>query len=353
VAHEINNPLAFVLTNLNYLEAEVGSDRADLRASLAEAADGVLRVRRIVADLKLFARAHDEGRRAVDPQEAVRSALDIAGNEIRHRARLILEWGPVPSVDGDAGRLGQVFLNLLINAAQALGEPRPEGHEIRVRTSTDADGRAAVEISDTGVGMTREILDRLFDPFFTTKPVGVGTGLGLSICHGILAAHGGEVCVESEPGRGSRFTVLLPPGNLVPARPRPEPEPSGATRQRVLIVDDEPLILSAIVRGLARRHDVVAAAGGEEALARIRAGERFDAILCDVMMPGMSGIAVFAQLSELAPDQARRVAFITGGVFDAEASTFLEAQANPVVQKPFPVKVALAVIDQLALRAVA
>jgi signal transduction histidine kinase/CheY-like chemotaxis protein len=350
IAHEINNPLAYVIANLQVISDELGPDRPDLEEVLADAIHGSRRVARIVRDLKLFARADDERREAVDLHDVVKAALEIAANEIRHQARLVTDWGPLPSVDGDAGRLGQVVLNILINAAQALGPPKPDGehHEIRVATSTDATGRAVIVISDTGVGISDEIRGRLFDPFFTTKPIGVGTGLGLSICHGIVAAHGGEITVSSELGKGSRFTVLLPAGTLPPSVPVPAPAGSSGIRRRVLIIDDEDPLLAVLERSLAGHHDVVVASGGEEALGRIRDGERFDVILCDLMMPGMTGMALFDELATTAPELQRRVAFVTGGVFGADATSFLESKQNPVIQKPFTVSEVLAVIDQMA-----
>ncbi len=213
VAHEINNPLAFILANLEYSLAELrraGVDPEVLRA-LEEARDGGLRVREIVRDLKAFSRAEDHGRDAVDLRRVLQSALGLAQNEIRHRARLELDVGDIPPVVGSEHRLGQVLLNLLINAAQAIPEGRAEENVVRATTSTAPDGRARIQISDTGSGIPPEVLPRIFDPFFTTKPVGVGTGLGLSICHGIVSGLGGEIQVESTPGQGTSFCVLLPP----------------------------------------------------------------------------------------------------------------------------------------------
>jgi signal transduction histidine kinase len=134
----------------------------------------------------------------------------MAAHAVRPRARLVEEFGHPPRVMGSEARLGQVLLNLLVNALQAIPEGSPERHEVRVRTGRDDQGRALVEVSDTGCGMSPTVQARIFDPFFTTKPVGVGTGLGLSICHGIITGFGGEISAQSEVGKGSTFRISLP-----------------------------------------------------------------------------------------------------------------------------------------------
>jgi len=207
---------------------------------------------------------------------------------------------------------------------------------VRVATSTDARGRAVFEIRDTGAGIAPEIADRIFDPFFTTKPHGVGTGLGLSICRGIVLSLGGEIAVESQPGRGTTVRVALP------AAP-PDAELAGAfpaaapmsRRGRVLVVDDEPAVASAIRRTLAPHHDVVVRGSAEEAMDAIGRGERFDAILCDLMMPGMTGMELHDALAQVAPDQASRIVVLTGGAFTPRAREFLDRVALPCCEKPF------------------
>jgi len=219
VAHEINNPLAYTLANLSYLrdalarlpESLPGIDVQELRSSVAEACEGAERVRRIVKDMKTLSRVDDDRVGPVDVEAALDASANMAVHEIRHRAQLVKDYGGVPLVRGNEGRLVQVFLNLLVNAAQSIAGNAPERNEVRVATCVDPQGRVAVEISDTGVGIPEEILPRIFDPFFTTKPVGVGTGLGLSICHSLIATMGGEIEVASKVGVGTRFLVLLPP----------------------------------------------------------------------------------------------------------------------------------------------
>ncbi|MCY1076441.1 PAS domain-containing protein [Archangium lansingense] len=217
VAHEINNPLAFVLSNLGFLEEECQLLRSELpRDRLSEMEDvlretkqGAERVRHIVRDLRTLSRDEGEQLSDVDVRGVIESSLGLVRHELRHRARLVKELEPVPVVRASEGRLGQVLLNLLINAAHAIPDGRPGDNEVRVRLRAIA-GHVVIEVLDTGSGIPPEVRDRIFDPFFTTKPVGMGTGLGLSICHGIVTGMGGDITVESEVGRGSTFRITLP-----------------------------------------------------------------------------------------------------------------------------------------------
>ena len=234
VAHEINNPLAFVLSNLGFLEEECQMLRDELPRErlnemedvLRETKQGAERVRHIVRDLRTLSRDEGEQLCDVDVRGVIESSLGLVRHELRHRARLEKELEPVPLVRASEGRLGQVLLNLLINAAHAIPDGRPGENEVRVRLRAIA-GRVVIEVKDTGSGISSEVRNRIFDPFFTTKPVGQGTGLGLSICHGIVTSMGGDITVESEVGRGSTFRITLPiaqsspgdtePGDAVPA----------------------------------------------------------------------------------------------------------------------------------------
>jgi PAS domain S-box-containing protein len=218
VAHEINNPLAYTVANLSFVRDALsrlpdslpGIDLAELRASVAEASEGAERVRRIVKDMKTLSRMDDERIGIVDVEAALDASVNMAMHELRHRAQVVKDYGRVPLVRCNEGRLVQVFLNLLVNAAQAIVGSAPEHNEVRLATCVDGPGRVAVEISDTGMGIPEEVLPRIFDPFFTTKPVGVGTGLGLSICHSMIAAMGGDIEVASKVGVGTRFLIVLP-----------------------------------------------------------------------------------------------------------------------------------------------
>jgi PAS domain S-box-containing protein len=210
VAHEINNPLAYVLANLEYARRALGgSERVEVEQALADALEGASRVSRIVQDLKGFARA-DEAAVEVDLTRVLRSTANLARAEVRRRGALVVELpAELPPITGNASRLGQVFLNLLVNAAQALPDGAPDRHQVRLRAHAERH-RVVVEVEDTGSGIDPEIRGRLFDPFFTTKPVGIGTGLGLAISHQIVTDLGGEIEVTSAPGQGATFRVSLP-----------------------------------------------------------------------------------------------------------------------------------------------
>jgi CheY-like chemotaxis protein len=210
-----------------------------------------------------------------------------------------------------------------------------------------------VEVADTGMGIASEHLSRLFDPFFTTKEPGVGTGLGLSICHSLVASLGGEIHVESEPGKGSIFRVLLPaskPAEAAPEAPPPLP-PSTEKRGRLLVVDDEPLVCTALGRTLRPHHDVTLSTRAQEALERIEAGERFDVVFCDLMMPGMSGMEFYSALQERYPEQARCVVFLTGGAVTQQARAFLETVPSPHIEKPFAGRELLSLVQERLGRA--
>jgi PAS domain S-box-containing protein len=345
IAHEINNPLAYVVLNLDWIARKLSETPADpssmagLTEMLLEARRGAERVATIVRELRSFSRVDGETRAPVDLAAVVESAIRIAGHEIRHRARIATSFAPARPVLANEGRVEQVVLNLLLNAAQAMVESRVGVNEIRLCVREDGDGRTVLEVSDNGQGIPAEVLPRIFDPFFTTKPAGVGTGLGLSICHGIVASLGGQITVHSELGEGTTFRVVFPtadPGNAPPSGPITERsfEPDGA-RARVLVVDDETQIGQTMRELLAAAHDVVAMTTGSEALAALRSGQEFDVIFCDLMMPGMSGIELFELIREERPGVEKRVVFMTGGAFTHRAAEFLASVENRRVEKPF------------------
>ena len=356
VAHEINNPMTYVSANLEFVSGQLGQlgnaasveSWNELNQAIKAAEHGAERVRRLVQDLKAFSRVDDGATEPLDVRNSLQSAINIAWNEIRHRATLVKELGEVPLVDGNESRLGQVFLNLLINAAQSIPVGQVAENKIHVLTGTDSWGRVLITVRDTGPGIDQEIRDRIFDPFFTTKPPGVGTGLGLSICQGIVSAMGGEIEVESEAGKGSTFRVLLPAATRGVAAKKPfAPIRAGNRKGRVLLIDDEPLICAALARLLSRDHQVLALPSARKALERIRAGEQFDAIVCDLMMPQMTGMAFYQELRREAPQLAQRTIFMTGEAFTQPAREFLERMGRPQIGKPVEIEPLRALIDEL------
>jgi PAS domain S-box-containing protein len=339
VAHEINNPLTYVITNLELARAQLGQHGEGFEPILgrvSKALEGAERVRVIVRHLKTFSRADEERLGPVDIREVLETSIAMAGNEIRHRARLTRELEPVPAVRANEGRLAQVFLNLLVNAAQAMPEEQLEAGEIRVRSRTEPGGWVVVEVEDTGTGIAPEHLGRIFDPFFTTKPVGKGTGLGLSISHGIVSGLGGTIDARSELGKGTCLRIALPAcAEAAPRVERRAPPTAVCGRARILVVDDEPDVGEALELALEPEHEVLSVQEGRGALARLAAGDRFDLIFCDLMMPGMSGMDLFGEISRLVPEQAERMVFITAGAFTPWSREFLCKVPNPCLEKPF------------------
>ncbi len=350
VAHEINNPLAYVHVNLEFALERLGSEAGPVREALQEAAEGVGRVRQIVRDLKTFSRPEREVQQPVQLGALVETAINMAQNEIRHRAQLRRELGPTPVVWANEARVGQVLLNLLVNAAQAIPEGRATEHQIFVRTGTTDEGHALVEVVDTGGGIPKELLSRVFDPFFTTKTIGVGTGIGLTISHAIVTGLGGTLTLENNADRGCTARVILPAGRPNDAHERTPQhgrleESTVGRRARLLVIDDEVQIGSAIRRMLARRHDVTVHTRARTALDEISAGARFDLVLCDLMMPDLTGPEFVKLLGETAPELSPRVVLMTGGAFTPQAREFLATARLRVLEKPFDTDELLVVVN--------
>jgi CheY-like chemotaxis protein len=307
-------------------------------------------VREIVRDLKIFSRAEEDRQGPVDVRRVLDSTLRMAWNELRHRARVVKSYGVVPFVEANESRLGQVFLNLIINAAHAIPEGKYESNEIRIETATEA-GQVVVSISDTGAGIAPELHSRLFTPFFTTKPAGVGTGLGLAISHRIVAAYGGTIAFESTVGRGTVFRVKLPVAGGADQEhttPLPKFVPQVPSRRgAILVIDDEEAIGLAIKRFMSHEHEVTTVTGARAALDLFAKGERYDVIFCDLMMPQVTGMELHEQVRERFPEQANRIVFVTGGAFTTAAREFLDTVANRRVEKPFDLKVLKALVNDL------
>jgi two-component system, cell cycle sensor histidine kinase and response regulator CckA len=352
VAHEINNPLAFVVSNLALLDDELPRllagepsrlDRAAVEELLVDAREGAARVSAIVRDLRTLARPDEVTTTSVDVARVLSTSIRMVTNELRHRARLVERIESAPRVRANESRLGQVFVNLLVNAAQAIPEGRAEANEVRVSLA-GAGNHVVVEIEDTGVGIPSHVVGRIFDPFFTTKPVGEGVGLGLAISHQIVASLGGEISVASTLGFGARFRITLPAATASDADAS-APIIAGPTAlaARVLMIDDEAAVGRSTRALLAPEYDITPVTRAAEGLALL-ATDAFDAILCDLMMPEMSGMEFWAQL---APHHASRVVFLTGGAFTDQARAFLAGNAQPCLDKPFREHELRRAIDQV------
>ncbi len=362
VAHEINNPLTYVMHYIERLErdlddmvSEGASARVSkLREGARTAAEGCQRVRSIVRDLKTFARVGDGEDVPIDVNRALRSAVQMAGHQIRSRARLDVELGALPAVRAHDGRLCQVFLNLLMNAGQAI-RPGADRKSALVEVRSWSQGATVhVSITDTGRGIADEHLGRLFEPFFSTKPDGVGTGLGLWICRDIVNDLGGRIEVSSRVGRGTTMTIVLPrvAGQPVFASSRPPPDPlSGALEltslRRVLVVDDEPALLELLAEALGEHADVTTAANGYEARELLENDAEYDVILCDLMMPGMGGVELHGWVASTFPALARRMIFMTGAAYTRAAQEFLSTVDNERLDKPFRVRDVERLLDRV------
>ncbi|HTB56275.1 MAG TPA: response regulator [Polyangia bacterium] len=348
VGHEINNPLAYVSMNVDLavsqLEEFVG--RADRSAAVAGLANlpslfrecrvGLDRIRDVVKDLQRLSRQAEVRRETFSLNDLLDESLAMARNQVEHRARVRKLYGEVHAVVGDRSAFGQVLLNLILNAAQAIPEGRAERNEITLRTYMQG-GDVAVEIGDTGAGIPPHALPHIFDPFFTTKPIGEGTGLGLAVSCRIVADHGGRIDVESKVGRGSLFRVTLPiaqpPLRETSADGR-SPGQGRVTRARILVIDDLPAFGRTISRALTE-HEVTVVARANDAFALLAADETFDVVLCDLLMPETGGPGVFERLKADWPELARNVIFMTGGAFTPESRAFLEQTPQAVLTKPF------------------
>lgn len=340
VAHEINNPLAYVASNLHFIQNAVAklpeSQVTPLVIdAITDALHGAERIRQIVSDLRTFARADSETLEPVRLHTVMESAINMAWNEIRHRSRLVKDFEGDLWVHGNPSRLSQIVLNLLINAAHAIGPGDADKNQIRLVTRQLANGRVQFECRDTGAGIAAEHLPRLFEPFFTTKTLDRGTGLGLYVSQSLARAMGGEITVESKIGEGSVFRVNFPSAEA-PTSTRADQPVKTTRRAQVLVIDDDAEIRQALKRTLADSHDVSLVESVQSALKTVAAGARFDAFVCDVMMPNQTGFDFYRLLKEQNPGDEQRIVFMSAGVFTGKSKEFLEGLGpNRLIDKPF------------------
>jgi signal transduction histidine kinase len=367
VAHEIANPAALIASNTELLLSALthasaqrsrlatgngdGDDMVAMSAlldtaeQLARENDQALRrITAIVRELQSFARRDDDELASVDVNAVVRSALTIVAPQIGKRARIIEQLGDIPSTRGHAGKLTQVFVNLLSNAQHAILQSEREGRI--VITTGRVDDELVCTVEDNGCGMRPEVRDRIFDAFYTTKRRLEGTGIGLAIVRQILTAHGASIAVQSREGEGSTFTIRLPLQAAVARKPSSKPPTSELpARPRVLVVDDEAVLLRAVRRMLDPAFEVETAGDGKSALAAIDA-RPFDVVLCDLSMPEMDGAELFARIAADRPMLAGRIIFISGGALSEGARALWESGEHAVVSKPFRKDELIAAIER-------
>ena len=338
VAHELNNPLATILTWAERLMARELDEQT--KRGVGTILSESERAARMVRNLLTFARKRQSTRAMVDLNPVVRQTLALRAYEQRVTNIIVSEdLAPdVPQVFADAHQLQQVLLNLTINAEQAMLAAHGRGSLI-VRTRFDRKRELVVlEVRDDGPGIAPEVQTRIFDPFFTTKDVGKGTGLGLTVAYAIVEDHGGRIRLESTPGTGTTFLVELPVGAATlhaPKAPAALDGFDGLAGATVLVVEDEPALASALTEALTDARLVVDRAGdGQEGLRRLER-RRYDVIVCDLKMPRVDGMAFHRQLAARSPELARRVIFVTGDVAGTDAERFLEESGCRWLAKPF------------------
>jgi CheY-like chemotaxis protein/anti-sigma regulatory factor (Ser/Thr protein kinase) len=367
----VNNPLTFVLANLESLRESHQAIRRFLRtlridlatreaitpqsfeaitaeANLEEVIDdvadmltdcykGMHRIQDIARSLGTFSRADDGQAEMIDITRVVDDACAMVFNQIRYRARLVKRSEPIPRIAAFPGRIAQALVNLLTNAVEAIDGGAYDKHRIVVSTRAEG-GHVIVGVSDTGMGVNEDDRDRIFTPGFTTKANEGGMGLGLTACRRVAQEHGGRLEVHHLPDGGTRFELVLPiDTGLAVIEPRRESRPISEAplkRSRLLIVDDDAMVLSALRRRLQRRYDTVTVLGGVEALARLAEDPSFDSIVCDLMMPEVDGKSFYDAIKKEDPQLAERIVFMSGGAFTPRLRKFAAAVPNPVLQKP-------------------
>jgi PAS domain S-box-containing protein len=340
VAHELNNPLAVIMMEADLLHEERQDDnvQAEPLKAITQAAE---RCMRIVRNFLTLARQHPPERQNVVLNTVVEGAMELLVYGLQVDT-ITVDWQLAPALPllwADPHQLHQVIVNLVTNAHHALREvPLPRHLTLTTRYDPRETG-VVLEVADTGPGIPPALQARLFEPFFTTKPPGVGTGLGLPLCRGIIEAHGGSISVESQPGQGTVFRVVLPvPAEASTGRaPRSTDTPPAVTKiaKTILVVDDEPGIASALAHLLRRDgHTVDTAANGQLAVTKLHT-QAYDLILCDLRMPELDGPGLYQALQQQHPHLLQRMIFLTGDTLSEEARTFLEQTEVPRLTKPF------------------
>jgi PAS domain S-box-containing protein len=363
LAHEINNPIGYVLPNLQLLQEQITiiqeivnmhekgtaeSEIAKFKEAnnfddvmeeipqiLSDCLEGAGRVSNTTKELRQFSRMDDGTTEEVDLSDLLDSSLTIAANEIKFRATVIKKYSDIPNVMVNRGKMSQVFLNIIVNAGQAIEEGHVKDNWIQVKTGRKAD-KVFVEIANSGPTIPPDIIPKIFDPFFTTKPQDQGTGLGLSISYSIVQQHKGTIEVESSAELGTIFRVWLPHIKELETQfvEAPAPEAETEISGRILIVDDEQGILRYLGMSLDPPHSAVLTASGQEALEVLERDQAFDVVLCDLMMPELSGMELLDRVRSDHPQMAPRFIFMTGGAFTPRAGEFVKSIDNQILDKP-------------------
>ncbi|HEV2693911.1 MAG TPA: ATP-binding protein [Verrucomicrobiae bacterium] len=362
VAHELNNPLAAVMGFSEMLkDADVGEKHSRHLDLIFKSAQ---RCQKIVQSLLSFARRSAPERKPVAPNGLIEDVLEMIAYPLRtSNVKVITHFSPkLPPVLADGHQIQQVVLNIINNARQAIEAHQDSG---RITITTNSDTRCVrIVIQDNGPGISPENLKRIFDPFFTTKEVGKGTGLGLSLCYGMIREHGGNIIPSSKPGEGATFTIELPAAGdntwfetsfmtatCTATSGAAKPDLLEGAGMRILAVDDEESLLQMIKEELTKHsYEVTTAPNGETALRTLR-DKKFDAIICDLKMPGINGRQVYERLRVESPEICRRMVFVTGDIIGDQLRTFLETEKRPCLTKPFSLGELRAAVKELVGKA--
>ena len=354
IGHEISNPAASVLINLELLREDLGGLQAtfnqaeqvgwseselhaascaleETHESVRDSLEAIARIVAMVRGLRGFARIDEDDVTQVDMNEVVHVACGLVRHQIRHNATVHTDLGATHQFPGERGKLVQVVVNLLINASQAIEDGG--GGQVRIMTRSTVDG-VVLQIEDDGPGIPPALAERIFEPFFTTKSAERGTGLGLPLCADIVHQHRGTLRLRQKSSRGACFEIFVPLVTglrIAEIQSGRQPE---ARSGRILVIDDDVTLLRAYRRYLGRRHDVVVAYSGEEALAVLATDENFDLILCDLMMPGVDGVGVYERLRRQQPHLLDRIVFCSGGPTTQRCEQFLAEPGVVFVPKP-------------------
>jgi PAS domain S-box-containing protein len=335
VAHEINNPLQCILMGLEELDQDepAGDAAVGLHEAVADMREAVCRIRSLTRSLLPFARSERDGPESADVDELVRGCARMMQNEIRHTAQLELSLKVRRRLTCFPMRISQLLTNLVTNAVQAMEEGALDGNQLTVATR-EVPGALEIRVRDTGSGMSDDVRRKAFEPFFTTKPAGVGAGLGLALCADIVQTHAGTIAITSQEGRGTCLVVRLPYQNGLSSQEATEEKAAAIGSGRLLLIDDDPIVLRSLARNLKRRYCVVTAHGGKKGVEILANDRAFDVVVCDLMMPGLDGPGVYSEIAAIAPDLPGRVIFCSGGVFSERVREFLASVKNPIVGKP-------------------
>ncbi|TNE47294.1 MAG: PAS domain S-box protein [Deltaproteobacteria bacterium] len=406
VGHEINNPLTYIVGHLEEVHEQLSHQNSYSSAHivhwqelLREALEGSNRIAAIVRDLKTYTRQETDESDHVNLHHTLDKALQMAANQVLQNAQLHRDYHPIPYVYAVQSRLEQVFLNLIVNAAQAMSQSSGPPSLLLIQTEYDeTHHQVMVSVTDNGAGIPSDKLSVIFEPFFTTKPIGSGTGLGLFVCRNIVESFGGRLSVQSLEGHGSTFTVTLPaagtelhthqplslrrkeskphetqalphlgrgqlsaavssPSNPIPAQlhlndtvlqgtpPPPTAMLHDQPSTSILIIDDEPRVAQSL-RRILRGHQITIANAGRHGLEECLK-HNYRLVFCDVLMPDLTGQEVYEAASRQRPEYQNRFVFMTGGAFTEQTREFCQTVERPLLEKPFNRKAIRKMVEEL------